>query len=145
MAFTNLFKNLYAQGFGGQNAMVDPNAWNDLQASNFMDYGVEPGTYPGIGEQLQLSTDNLGNTLAQNQGMLKFGLGAAKGIFDTYNMFQKNSAQKDLLKFQKQQYYTDLNMMKKQTNMDLSDRQRRRVSANPNAESVESYMGKWGV
>ena len=145
MAFTNLFKNLYAQGFGGQNAMVDPNAWNDLQAANFMDYGVEPGNYPGVGEQLKLGADNLGNSAAQNTGLLNFGFGAAKGLFDTYNTFKQNNAMQDMLNFQKQQYNTNLAMTRKQTNMELSDRQRRRVSANPNAESVESYMGKWGV
>ncbi|MBS7344284.1 MAG: hypothetical protein KIG60_01235 [Caryophanon sp.] len=143
--FGDLFKNSYAQTFGGANAVVDPAAWNDLQAANFMNFGTEPGTYPGFGEQLKFAGDELGNKFAQNQGLLNFGLAGAKGIFDTYNMFKQNSMQKDLLNFQKDKYRTDLGLAKKATNLDLYERQRRRVSANPNAESVESYMKKWGV
>ena len=52
---------------------------------------------------------------------------------------------KDMLNFQKQKYADDLATSRKMTNMELSDRQARRVSANPNAESVDSYMKKWGV
>lgn len=143
--FGNLFKNIYAQNFGGANATVDPAAWNDLQAANLMNFGVEPGTYPGIGEQLKLGGEELGNKFAQNQGLLNFGLAGAKGIFDTYNVYNQNKAQRDLLNFQKDKYRTDLDLTKKATNLDLYERQRRRVSANPNAESVESYMKKWGV
>lgn len=143
--FGNLFKNMYAQSFGGANATVDPAAWNDLQAANLMNFGVEPGTYPGIGEQLKFGGEELGNKFAQNQGLLNFGLAGAKGIFDTYNVYNQNKAQRDLINFQKDKYRTDLDLTKKATNLDLYERQRRRVSANPNAESVESYMKKWGV
>lgn len=143
--FGNLFKNMYAQSFGGANATVDPAAWNDLQAANLMNFGVEPGTYPGIGEQLKFGGEQLGGKFAQNQGLLNFGLAGAKGIFDTYNAYNQNKAQRDLLNFQKDKYRTDLDLTKKATNLDLYERQRRRVSANPNAESVESYMKKWGV
>ena len=143
--FGDLFKNTYAQNFGGANAVVDPAAWNDLQAANFMNFGTEPGTYPGFAEQLKFGGEELGNKFAQNQGLLNFGLAGAKGLFDTYNAFKQNSMQKDLLNFQKQAYRTNLDLTKKTTNMELSDRQRRRVSANPNAESVDNYMKKWGV
>lgn len=143
--FGDIFKNMYAQNFGGANSVVDPAAWNDLQAANFMNFGNEPGTYPGLGEQLKFGGEELGNKFAQNQGLLNFGLAGAKGLFDTYNAFKQNSMQKDLLNFQKQAYRTNLDMTKKTTNMELSDRQRRRVSANPNAESVDNYMKKWGV
>lgn len=143
--FGNLFKNSYAQTFGGANAVVDPAAWNDLQAANLMNFGVEPGTYPGLGEQLKFGGEQLGDKFAQNQGLLNFGLAGAKGVFDTYNAMKQNKMQKELLNFQKQAYRTNLDMTKKTTNMELSDRQRRRVSANPNAESVDSYMKKWGV
>ena len=143
--FGDLFKNMYAQTFGGVNATVDPTAWTDLQAANLMNYGVEAGSFPGIGEQLKFGGEQLGNKLAQNQGLLNFGLAGAKGIFDTYNAYNQNKMQRDLLNFQKQVYQTNLDTARKTTNMELSDRQRRRVSANPNAESVESYMKKWGV
>lgn len=143
--FGNLFKNMYAQSFGGANATVDPAAWNDLQAANFMNFGNEPGTYPGLGEQLKFGGEQLGEKFAQNQGLLNFGLAGAKGIFDTYNVYNQNKAQRDLLNFQKDKYRTDLDLTKKATNLDLYERQRRRVSANPNAESVDSYMKKWGV
>lgn len=143
--FGDLFKNMYAQNFGGVNATVDPTAWTDLQAANLMNYGVEAGNFPGIAEQLKFNGEQLGNKLAQNQGLLNFGLAGAKGIFDTYNVYNQNKLQRDLLNFQKQAYQTNLDTARKTTNMELSDRQRRRVSANPNAESVESYMKKWGV
>lgn len=143
--FGDLFKNMYAQTFGGPNAVVDPTAWTDLQAANLMNYGVEAGSFPTIGEQLKFGGEQLGNKFAQNQGLLNFGLAGAKGIFDTYNAYNQNKAQRDLLNFQKEKYRTDLALAKKATNLDLYERQRRRVSANPNAESVESYMKKWGV
>lgn len=146
-AFPNLFRNLYAQAGFGPNSLqnVDPSNWTDLQAANFMNYGTEAGTMPSVGTQVTAGVNDLGNSFAQNQSMLNFGLGAAKGIFDAYNTFKTNSLQKDLLNFQKQQYYTNLDTARKTTNMELSDRQARRVSANPNAESVDSYMKKWGV
>lgn len=143
--FGDAFDSLYAQHFGGAGAAINPGAWSNTQAADFMNFGTEPGTYPAFGERLQFAGDELGNKFAQNQGLLNFGLAGAKGLFDTYNAFKQNSMQKDLLNFQKQAYRTNLDMTKKTTNMELSDRQRRRVSANPNAESVDNYMKKWGV
>ena len=143
--FGDAFDSLYPQYFGGANAAVNPGAWNNTQAADFMNFGTEPGAYPTFGERVQVGGENLGNNIAQNQGLLNFGLAGAKGLFDTYNAFNQNKMQKDLLNFQKNAYRTNLAMTKKTTNMELSDRQRRRVSANPNAESVDSYMKKWGV
>lgn len=144
--FGNLFKNIYAgYGSGANNAALDPNAWSNLDASNLLRFDADQGVTPGIGEQFKLGTQNLGNSAAQNQSMLGFGFNAAKGIFDTYSAFKQNSQMEDMLNFQKQKYQNDLAMSKQMTNMELSDRQRRRVSANPNAESVDNYMSKWGV
>jgi hypothetical protein len=43
------------------------------------------------------------------------------------------------------QYQTNLAAQTKLTNSRLEDRQKARVSANGGAESVESYMAKYGV
>ena len=86
-----------------------------------------------------------GDTLAQNQSGVSMGLGALQSIAGAWNTFNQNKLQKDALNFQKQQYATNLAMNKKSYNASLSDRQDRRVSANPNAESVASYMSKWGA
>ena len=83
--------------------------------------------------------------LGQNAPLINMGLTGLTGISSAFNNFNQNKLAKDALNFQKQQYNTNLANTRKLTNMELSDRQERRVSANPNAESVDSYMKKWGV
>lgn len=130
---------------GRQPEQVDMNNWSDLSTQNFMDYGLDPGVNPSLFQQAQTGFGKLGESFAKNQGMLNFGLSSTKGLFDVYNTFQGNKLREQAMNFQKQQYATNLANSRQMTNMELTDRQQRRVSANPNAESVESYMKKWGV
>lgn len=143
--FGDLFKNLYASNFGGVNAEANPMQFTDTQASNLMSYDVTPGNFPTVGAQLGNGFNQMSKTFAQYQPMLNFGFNAASGIANTWNQYNQNKAMKEMLNFQKQKYANDLATTRKMTNMELSDRQARRVSANPNAESVDSYMKKWGV
>lgn len=113
-----------------------------LSDSAMANNGINPMT---LGSRFSQGMNDMGNAFSQNQAMLNFGFQGVKGLFDAYNTFSQNRAMKDLLNFQKDAYRNNLAMTRKTTNMELSDRQRRRVSANPNAESVESYMKKWGV
>lgn len=85
------------------------------------------------------------DSLAQNQNGMALGLGALQSLAGGWQALQQNKLQKDALDFQKQQYATNLEMNKKSFNSSISDRQDRRVSANPNAEATASYMAKWGA
>ena len=122
---------------------------NDLFYTNWgldrvrmMDQGLDPMTW---GDRFSSGFSKMSDAFSQNKELLNFGFQGAKGLFDAYNSFNQNKAMKDLLNFQKESYRNNLAMTRKTTNMELADRQRRRVSANPNAESVDSYMKKWGV
>ena len=52
---------------------------------------------------------------------------------------------KDQMNEQRRQWNLNYNNQVQALNEQRSDRQRQRVAANPNAESVESYMAKWGT
>lgn len=149
----NPFLETPAIGFSG-NLNMRPDALNFGYDPNLLNTGYLGSANQGLNMNAMDYTQNyslgdrfnqLGNYASQNKALLNFGLGAAKGIADSYNTFQNNKTAKSNLAFQKQQYATNLDITRKQTNMDISDRQARRVSANPNAESVDSYMKKWGV
>lgn len=120
---------------------LDFSNWG-LDAGSMMNQGLSPLTW---GERFSSGFKDMSNAFSQHKDLLNFGFQGAKGLFDAYNSFNQNKAMKDLLNFQKEAYRNNLAMTRKTTNMELADRQRRRVSANPNAESVESYMQKWGV
>ena len=120
---------------------LDFSNWG-LDPSAMMSQGLAPMSW---GDRISSGFKDMSNAFSQHKDLLNFGFQGAKGLFDAYNSFNQNKAMKDLLNFQKEAYRNNLAMTRKTTNMELADRQRRRVSANPNAESVESYMKKWGV
>lgn len=86
-----------------------------------------------------------GLNLAGNLGYLNFGAQALQGIAGLYGAYNQSKANNQQLDLARQQYSTNLSNYQKTTNAEMSDRQARRVSANPNAESVDLYMKKWGV
>lgn len=147
-----------AYDFSGFN--LDPNAFNvdpnnfSFQNLNNGGYGIgfadvglssAPAATPSLFSRGLDGLNKLGDGMAANQGALNFGIGAFKGIADAWSAWNTNKNQKDLLNFNKQQYANNLAMSKKAFNNSLEERQMRKVSANPNAEAVDSYMKKWGA
>lgn len=164
-----MFENLYQQ-YGNLEGMgtiaFDPSSLHNLQFNgNFS--GASPSFAPSFTEGLQFGTpqtsaqpgffsnlmgkaNSMGDSLAQNQSALGFGLSAAQGMFNTWNTYQNNRRQEDLLNFQKEMYNRNYEQARKMTNMELSDRQDRRIAATgvgPTATAIpkDEYMKKWGV
>jgi hypothetical protein len=69
----------------------------------------------------------------------------ASGVANTYTGWQNMKTAKDSLDFQKNAWSSQFNTQKKLVNNELSDRQMRRVAANPNEMSVDAYMKQYGV
>lgn len=160
-----MFEDLYSQygnmGYGGGQSA----AFNNVDLSGFQYNGASNpglGYSPSFTEGLQFGApttsaqpgfmsgfmgkmNNFGDGAARNQGGFNMALNAAIGAMNAWNNFQNNKLQKDTLNFNKNVINRNYENQRKMTNMELSDRQARRVSANPNAESVDSYMKKWGV
>lgn len=113
-----------------------------LLGSNFnLNSNMDTGLVGRIGDGF----NKLGDWASKNQALLNFG-GA---LIDGVGGYVTNSRTMDLMKRSitnsENQWNKQYDMQRQMTNNQLSDRQRRRVSANPNAESVDSYMKKWGV
>ena len=159
-----MFEDLYGQygnmSYGGQSAAFNNVDLSGLQYNGASNPGL--GYAPSFTEGLQFGgtpvtaqpstfsnfmgkMNNFGDTAARNQGGLNMALTAAIGAMNAWNNHQNNKLQKDTLNFNKDVINRNYENQRKMTNMELTDRQARRVSANPNAESVDSYMKKWGV
>jgi len=109
------------------------------------------GSSPGSGGQGQPSwldrlvgwTDGQGN---QQAGWGNLALGGAGALMQGYMGYQQLQMAKDQLSESKRQFNMNWDAQSKLTNSRLADRQRARLSADPNAyESVASYMGKYGI
>lgn len=104
--------------------------------------GLWSGQQP---QQTQQGTLNMLNSNWSDLGTMgKLGVGtsAVTGLFNMYNGFQQSRQMKDYMKNQmslaNKQYANNV----KTYNTNMEDRQMRRVAANANAESVDSYMAR---
>lgn len=89
--------------------------------------------------------NDLGQGLSQNMGLLNLGIGAVNGLASLYTGNKQMKMYKDQMGEQRRQWDMNYNNQVNAMNEQRADRQRQRVAANPNAESVESYMAKWGT
>lgn len=126
----------------GTPALVDAYRYGGLQ-------GVM-STFGTKSANLMGNVNALGDAAAKNQAGLMAGLGLLQGGFDTWNTFQNNRNAEKALNWQKQVYERNYQNQRKMTNMELSDRQDRRVAATgmgptETAVSREEYMKNWGV
>lgn len=88
----------------------------------------------------------LGDWASKNKELISGGVGLAQAGLGAFNAWNTNQTAKDQLKFQKESFGKQYEAQKGLTNSQLSDRQARRVAEHPDrAESVESYMNKYGV
>lgn len=103
------------------------------------------GFQPSWGDKLLGGLNRMGQTGANNMGALNLGLGAITGLSDLYSSNQQMKLLRDQLGMQESQWNKNYDNQRSVTNEQYADRQRQRVAANPNAESVSSYMDKWGI
>ena len=88
----------------------------------------------------------LGDWASQNKELINGGVGLVTAGLGAFNAWNTNQTAKDQLKFQKESFGKQYEAQKGLTNSQLSDRQAQRVREHPDrAESVESYMAKYGV
>lgn len=114
--------------------------YNDpFNYSSSVNSAVTKGVMPNY------SQANSGFDLSSTMPYLQFGTQAIQGLAGLYGAYNQSKATNQQLSLARDQYNTNLANYRKTTNADMSDRQARRVAANPNAESVNSYMAKWGV
>lgn len=100
---------------------------------------------PTWGQKALGGLNNLGEGLANNMGIANLGLSAFTGLSNLYSHNKQMSMYKDQMNTQRDQWNKQYANQVNDYNERLSDRQRQRVAANPSAESVESYMAKWGT
>jgi hypothetical protein len=158
---TNLNPNGTNLSYTGYGSTYDPNLLNfntqntmaslpNLQANASAMYGDTSGLNSSINSAVtggvypNTPTSNNFN-FASAMPYLQFGTQALQGVAGLYGAYNQSKATNQQLSLARDQYNTNLTNYRKTTNADMSDRQARRVAANPNAESVDSYMKKWGV
>lgn len=105
----------------------------------------------GIGTAMQpnqFNTDSFGTGFNAAPSALQygqFGLSALGGLAQGYLGFQNMSLAKKQTAQAQDNWNKQWNANKQTTNAALADRQNARVAASPNAESVDSYMKKYGI
>ena len=109
--------------FGDQLSAFQPSAWNTL--------GVK--------------MNDFSQSMAGNLGLVTSGINTIGNLANMFNGMKQTNLYEKQLAQQQQQWQANYNNQVQMTNEQLADRQRQRVAANPNAESVDSYMSKWSV
>lgn len=124
-----------------------PNTQGTLNAqySDPFNYGSSVNSAVTNGVLPNYNKSSSGFDLSGSMPYLQFGTQAIQGLAGLYGAYNQAKATNQQLSLARDQYNTNLANYRKTTNADMSDRQARRVAANPNAESVNSYMAKWGV
>lgn len=124
-----------------------PNVQSALNAqySDPFNYGSSVNSAVTNGVMPNYNNSGSNFNLASSMPYLQFGTQALQGLAGLYGAYNQSKATNQQLSLARDQYNTNLANYRKTTNADMSDRQARRVAANPNAESVNSYMSKWGV
>lgn len=133
------------QGVDLSNLFSTPNTFANGLSFGDMSQGLQFAPNQGIMANLGNFFNNSSNGITQNQTGITGGLGLLKGMADTWSTFQSNKNAEKAMNFQMGMDRENLAIQKKNINSAMSDRQDRRVSANSNAESTESYMKKWGA
>ena len=100
---------------------------------------------PTWGQKFMSGLNDFGQMGAKNMGALNMGLNAITGLANLYSSKKQMGLYEQQLNQQREQWDKNYETQKQMTNEQLYSRQRARVAANPNAESVSSYMDKWGV
>ena len=88
---------------------------------------------------------NLSEGISKNQAAISGIAQGIQGLANFYQSFNASKAQKQQIALAKDQWNTNKANYKTTTNNALWERQNKAVSANPNAQSVDSYMDKWGI
>jgi hypothetical protein len=78
----------------------------------------------------------------KTEGWGGLALGAGKGIMDAFMGMKNYGLAREAFDFKKDSYATDLKARQGDYNSQIEDRQKARVAANSNAQSVDSYMQK---
>lgn len=80
------------------------------------------------------------------QGVGGMALGAAQGLLGAYMGMKQYGLAKDQFGESKRQFGLNFDAQKRTTNAALADRQRSRLSADPNNyQSVADYMSQYGI
>lgn len=100
---------------------------------------------PTMIQRLLAGLNSMGQAGANNMGALNLGLGATQGLASLYNSNKQMGLLEQQLNQQRDQWNANYNNQRANYNERLADRQRQRVAANPNAESEDSYLKRWGI
>jgi hypothetical protein len=125
-ADTGIFKSPLADIGGGGVDLPDNGSWSDMFSGDSMFGG----------------TDAQGN---KSGGWVSPTLNLGLGAMDAWTSYKQLGLAEDTLDFQRDSFSKEFENQTSLTNTELSDRQAQRVAANPNAQSVDSYMAEHGI
>lgn len=118
------------------------------KSSNVGTTGIDPTSIGGaVSEWMKKNglidtIDKDGNKIQGWGGLATSALG---GLGSAFMAMKQYGLAQDTLNFQKDAFAKNYAAQKTSINSQLEDRQKQRVAENPNAESVASYMNKYGV
>lgn len=127
--------------FGGY---ADFASMTDGSGSNLFSSQLD-GFQPTWGQRFMTGLNDLGQAGASNMGALNAGLSAITGLANVYNGRKQMGLFERQLNQQRDQWERNYAAQVNDVNERREDRQRMRVAANPNAESVSSYMNRWSL
>lgn len=129
-----------------QQPQLAPGGFNPSQAYGGINYGgtnSQPGFQPSLLQRITGFTNP--DDGSETQGFGGLALNTFSGLASTYLGMKQFGLAKDALKQNKRQFNLNFNAQAKLTNAQLEGKQRAQVAANPNAESVESYLKKYAI
>lgn len=140
------------------NGIYSPSGGADPSFGSYADIGGMTGGFgdenlfstalsgvPSWSDKLLGGLNKMGQFGAENMGAMNLGLGAISGLSSLYSGNQQMKLLREQMGLQESQWNKNYDTQRSVTNEQYADRQRQRVAANPNAESVSSYMDKWGI
>ena len=137
---SNFFDNTYNPNnlvlFGGNYENPGMEAWSPALENPNVVFADLPQGNPGFADKLRDFNSQYGSTIMG-------GLEAAAGLWGAFNGMQQTKVAKQQMANSLSQWNKNYANQVASYNTRLEDRQRARVSANPDAyESVDSYMAK---
>lgn len=152
----NYVQPLASQPTPAINVQGTPNFWNTGMFANSGIQGVASptgGLNPAVasGPAAPDSPWWQGGMFDNGEGAFNWkgvgaGIGAVKGLADSWLALQQLNLGEDQLAFQKDAFNKQYENQRTLTNAELEDRQRRRLSASPGGyQSVSDYMAKNAV
>lgn len=110
-----------------------------------MDQGLNSNVNFGAFNKMGESFNGMGQWASRNAPLLNFGGALINGVGGLISNSKNFGLMKDSINNQQNQWNQQYDMQRQLVNNQLAERQGRKIAANPNAESKDEYMKKWGV